>query len=148
MFKKIKMVMLMMLVMGMTLLMSSAGCDNAADSGSGSSGPAIDQALVGKWKLTSSLPAASSFPGGDWIPNEITLNANGTISPLTVYLKTNNNWDSGNTSVSGTWTAGNGVLTLTPDATYNRSPISLPYSISGNTFSGTVQGSTLTYTKQ
>lgn len=140
MFKKIKMVMLMMLVMGMTLLMSSAGCNNAADSDSGPS-------LVGKWKLTSSLPAASSF-SGDWIPNEITLNANGTVSPLTVYLKNNNSWDSGNTSVSGTWAAGNGVLTLTPDATYNRAPVSFPYSISGNTFSGTVQSSTLTYTKQ
>lgn len=141
--------MLMMLVMGMTMLMSSAGCDNVASSGGGKSpaAPAIDQALVGKWKLTSSLPAASGFQG-DWIPNEITLNANGTVSPLTAYLKSSGNWDSGTTLVSGTWTAGNGVLTLTPNATYNRAPVSLPYSISGNTFSGTVQGSTLTYTKQ
>lgn len=37
MLKKIKMVMMMMLVLGMTMLMSSAGCDNVAG-GSGSSG--------------------------------------------------------------------------------------------------------------
>lgn len=37
MFKKLKTVMMIMFVIGMTMLMSSAGCDNAADSGGGSS---------------------------------------------------------------------------------------------------------------
>lgn len=38
MFKKIKTGMMIILVIGMTMLMSSAGCDNAADSGGGDGG--------------------------------------------------------------------------------------------------------------
>lgn len=66
MFKKLKTVMMIMFVIGMTMLMSSAGCDNAADSGGGgSSGGGSRRQPILRTKNGSTLTITHDTSKGD-----------------------------------------------------------------------------------